>query len=104
VIHSDEETVVVLPKHLGDHVTHDELNGAYLRLRASGARRGLVVTPGFLDLDDVRRREVPDPAVLHCGPEGIQRMADAVAAGADPLRFAATAMGWNPKAITGGRR
>ena len=28
------------------------------------------------------------PQVLHAGPDGIQRMADAVSLGADPLRFA----------------
>ena len=28
------------------------------------------------------------PQVLHAGPDGIQRMADALSLGADPLRFA----------------
>jgi hypothetical protein len=39
-------------------------------------------------VEDVHRREMLAPHVLHAGPDGIQRMADAVAVGADPLRFA----------------
>ena len=38
---------------------------------------------------DVRRREFLDPALLHSGPEGIQRMADAVSLGGNPMSFAA---------------
>ena len=39
--------------------------------------------------EDVRRREFLDPALLHSGPEGIQRMADAVSLGGNPMNFAA---------------
>jgi hypothetical protein len=42
-----------------------------------------------MPLLDVRRREFLDPALLHSGPEGIQRMADAVSLGGNPMSFAA---------------
>lgn len=81
--------VVVIRAPIGEPVGAGPLNQAYLRYAESGASRGLVVSPGFMDPLEVRRREVLAPEVLHAGPVGIQRMADAVALGADPLRFAA---------------
>ena len=42
-----------------------------------------------MPLGETRRREMLDPALLHAGLEGFQRMADAVAVGADPIDFAA---------------
>jgi hypothetical protein len=65
------------------------LNHAYRRFIQSGASRGVVLSAGFMQFLDVRRREFLDPALLHSGPEGIQRMADAVALGGNPMNFAA---------------
>jgi hypothetical protein len=65
------------------------LNHAYRRFIQSGASRGVVLSPGFMPFLDVRRREFLDPALLHAGPEGIQRMADAAALGGNPMSFAA---------------
>jgi hypothetical protein len=79
--------VVVLPCRLGEPVLPEALNHAYRMLERLRARDGIVVTAGHMDPIDVRRRERLAPNVLHAGPDGIQRMADAVAVGADPLRF-----------------
>lgn len=89
VLSAGDAAVVVIPAPIGEPLTPDALNRAYRRFRDSGASRGVVVTPGFMDPTDVRRREVFVPSLLHAGPEGIQRMADAVELGADPVRFAA---------------
>lgn len=83
----DVAVVVIDPR--GVSVTREMLDHAFIRIELSGALRGLVIGLGVLDVDDVRRRETWAPHVLHSGREGIQRMADAVAVGADPLRFAA---------------
>jgi hypothetical protein len=87
VLRVRELAVVVLgPKE--SVIQHDALNRAYRRLVASGAERGLVVAFAHLDTKEVWRRELLAPEILHTGVEGVQRMADAVALGADPLRFA----------------
>lgn len=67
---------------------HDRLNHAYHLFESSGARSGIVIWFEHVDLLEVRRRELFAPEVRHAGPEAIQRMADAVAIGADPLSYA----------------
>ncbi|HEX6230566.1 MAG TPA: hypothetical protein VF029_02525 [Actinomycetota bacterium] len=79
--------MVVIPS--GHVIEPGSLDHAYFCIERSGAARGLVIAMGILDVADVRRREALAPHVLHTGPDGIQRMADAVAIGEDPLRFAA---------------
>jgi hypothetical protein len=82
-------TALVILRASGDVVIgHEALNHAYLRVVRSGVQRGLVIALGFMDPREVKRREMLAPQVLHAGPDGIQRMADAVSLGADPLRFA----------------
>jgi hypothetical protein len=88
VLRAGDQVVVVLPYALGKVVSSEDLNNAYMRFTQSRARRGVVVTPGLMSPVDLRRRHSMAPALLHAGPDGIQRMADAVALGADPLRFA----------------
>jgi hypothetical protein len=88
LLRAGEVAVVVIDPH-GVSVPREMLNHAFIRIERSGASRGLVIGLGVLDVDDVRRREMWAPHILHSGREGIQRMADAVAVGADPLRFAA---------------
>jgi hypothetical protein len=88
VIRADGHAVVVLVP-TGNVVEPESLSHAFLCIERSGAARGLVIAMGILDVADVRRREGLAPHVLHTGPDGIQRMADAVAIGEDPLRFAA---------------
>lgn len=88
LIQGGESTLVIL-RTSGDIVIGREaLNHAYLRIVGSGAPRGLVIGLGFMDPREVKRREMLAPQVLHAGPDAIQRMADAVSLGADPLRFA----------------
>lgn len=64
------------------------LSHGFLRIEATDATRGIVLRLGFVDPVAVRRREAAAPYVRHVGPEAIQRMADAAAAGADPIAFA----------------
>jgi hypothetical protein len=71
-----------------DGRVRDALNHAYRRIVGSGAVRGLVVAAGYVDAEEIRRRELLAPQILHTGLAGVQRMADAVALGANPLRFA----------------
>ncbi|HYU59015.1 MAG TPA: hypothetical protein VEO00_13350 [Actinomycetota bacterium] len=81
----EDLAIAVVPVEGG---ARDTLNRAYRWIRAAGPGRGLVVALGAVDPDEVRRREMLDPSVLHTGLSGVQRMADAVALGADPVRFA----------------
>jgi len=85
----DLDAVIVIPAPIGEPVRPEALNVACTEFRDSGARRGVVVTPGYMDPSDLRRREMLMPSLLHAGPAGIQRMADAAALGADPVAFAA---------------
>lgn len=65
------------------------LNHGFLRIEATDAAQGMIVRLGYVDPALTRRREAAAPHVRHVGPEAIQRMADAVAVGADPIAFAA---------------
>jgi len=80
--------VVVVDAPVGEPIDEEQLTTAYVRFEQTGCARGIVVTPGLLNVDDVHRRERLDPRFLHAGLDGIQRMADAVVAGGDPLRAA----------------
>jgi hypothetical protein len=87
VLRYGDEAIIVLPIAPGTAVRPEDLNGAYIRFQESGAARGVVVTTGRLNFYDLRRRHALAPALGHAGSDGIQRMADAVAMGADPLAF-----------------
>ena len=89
VVLSQGHAVVVLRTGFGDPVSPAMLNHAYRRFIQSGASRGVVLSPGLMPFLDVRRRELLDPTLLHSGPEGVQRMADAVSLGGNPMSFAA---------------
>lgn len=86
-IHAGDQALVVLRTPLRAAVGPDDLSAAFLRYQRSGAKRGVVLTVGTLYTHEMRRREALAPALLHTGPDGIQRMADAVAMGANPLDF-----------------
>jgi hypothetical protein len=85
VLRRGDRCVIVAHATVHSPVEAETLNAAFMRFERTGARRGVVVTAGVLHASDVHRREVLAPALLHVGPSGIQRMADAVAVGADPL-------------------
>jgi hypothetical protein len=76
--------VVVVAAPVGRRLESADLTSAYLRFLDSGAVRGLLVTPGLIDAADVRRRQIVDP-LLYAGLDTLERMADAVAWGMDPL-------------------
>ncbi len=81
----DEAVVVVQPST--SHTMQEAQSRAFLGFKKTGATRGVVITVGFLDPAEARRRELLAPELGHVGPEAVQRMADAVAVGADPLAF-----------------
>jgi hypothetical protein len=64
------------------------LNHGFLRIQSTDATRGLLLRLGYVDPALTRRREAAAPHVRHVGTDALQRMADAAAAGADPIRFA----------------
>lgn len=82
---ADDVAIVVLadPGHSLDAA----LSRAFLRIRSAGASRGIVLHLTWANPETLRRRELASPDVKHVGPESIQRMADAVVVGADPLGF-----------------
>jgi hypothetical protein len=82
-----DDLAIVVVRNVGGG-SHDALNRAYLQIAASGLERGLVITFDHVPVEEVRCRELLDPHVLHTGFGGVQRMADAVALRADPIRFA----------------
>lgn len=81
-------SVVVVRAPGGGAIGREALNRAYLVHQKAGARRKLVVAVGYLDMREVRRRQALDPKVTYIGSAGVQRMADAVELGLDPIEFA----------------
>jgi hypothetical protein len=66
------------------------LSRAFLRLDASPASQGLIIVLGFVDPAVVRGRDGLTPTVRYADVDALQRMADAVTLGLDPLALAAT--------------
>ncbi len=89
VVRTGDEGVVVLGDAHGHGLSHDDLSAAFLRFQHSGARRGIAIVLGYVAPAELRRRQAMAPELVYVGPEALQRMADAVSLGADPLRFAA---------------
>lgn len=81
-----DDVLIVLSGHRGV-VTGGDLTQAYLRFEASGAPYGVAICLGYVDPDELRRREILAPNLRHAGHDAIQRMADAVALGGDPMAF-----------------
>jgi hypothetical protein len=86
LVRSGDVAIVVVDVH-GD--ADRALTHGFLRIQATDAPRGIVIRLGYVDPSLVRRREAMAAHVRHVGPDALQRMADAVAAGADPVAFAA---------------
>ncbi len=85
LVTGDVAIVVVDPRSDPDRA----LTHGFLRVQEARVPRGLVLRLGYVDPAIVRRREAAAPHVRHVGPDALQRMADAVAAGGDPVAFAA---------------
>ncbi|MDP8931486.1 MAG: hypothetical protein M3O70_23690 [Actinomycetota bacterium] len=83
---SSGEAVIVVTEAGG--LPSEVLTDAFLRFQKSGASQGVVITPGYVGVRDIQRREALAPHLRYTGLSAIQRMADAVALGANPLRFA----------------
>lgn len=64
-------------------VTETELDEAYLRFKASGARHGIAITDGQLPPRELERRHLLAPELRHGGIEALQLLADDVALGGD---------------------
>jgi hypothetical protein len=86
VVVSEDTAVAVVP-HLA-HGMEDALTRAFLHLRDTAAPRGVVIRLGYVDPEEIRRREAAAPDIRHVTADAIQRMADAVALGGDPIAFA----------------
>lgn len=86
VIRSDGHVFVVIDGH-GRAILGDALSRAYLHFERTRAKRGYVVLLGFVDPAELSRRQALAPQLTYVGRDAIQRMADAVAIGADPLAF-----------------
>jgi hypothetical protein len=86
MIRSGRDVVIVV----GDAGANSRaaLSKAFLRVRESGASRGVVIHLGYVDPREIARRRSLAPEVHHAGAEVLQQMADAVALGGDPVEFA----------------
>lgn len=81
------DLAIVLVPDVTDRPTQ-ALNHAFLRCQEARRPRGLVIRLGWVNAEELRHREAAAPWVRHVDGDAIQRMADAVALGADPLAFA----------------
>jgi hypothetical protein len=86
VVVSGDTAVAVVP-HLA-HGMEDAMTRAFMHVRDTEAPRGMVIRLGYVAPEEVRRREAAAPDVRHVTADAIQRMADAVALGGDPIAFA----------------
>lgn len=84
-VSSGDHLIAVIGSRSGKPALPRVLNGLYLSFRASGARHGVVLCLDHLDPAVIRRRELLETRLGHEGPAALQRMADAVGRGEDPL-------------------
>lgn len=85
-----DSIVIVVPAEVGAPVGDDVLEAAYSRFLSSGRARGVVVTPGAFPAADGQAWQQLDPRLAYAGLGDLQAMAEAAAAGLDPLS------GWLP--------
>ena len=93
VIVAGDTAIVLLGDGTGHTVTTDQLARGFLRFEATHARAGVAICLGFVNPQELHRRELLAPTLRHAGPEAIQRMADALRLGGNPVDFAAGAGG-----------
>ena len=86
LIVTDDLAIVVVPDPT-DRAS-EALNHAFLRCQEARRPQGLVIRLGWVNAEELRHREAAAPWVRHVDSDAIQRMADAVAVGADPVAFA----------------
>ncbi len=66
----------------------EALTDTFLKFQKSRASRAVAITAGHLGLREIERRQSLAPNLRYTGLSAVQRMADAVAVGANPLMFA----------------
>jgi hypothetical protein len=86
VVVTGDTAIAVVPNLR--HGMEDALTRAFMHIRDTEASRGIVIRLGYCDPEEIHRREAAAPAVRHVSADAIQRMADAVALGGDPVAFA----------------
>lgn len=69
------------------HALDEALSRSFLRIQQARVPRGVVIHLGWVNPETLHRRELAAPNVRHVGTEAVQRMADAVTVGADPIGF-----------------
>lgn len=83
-----DNAIVLVGDGSGHTVTSDDLARAFLRFESAHVRSGVAVCLGYVNPQELHRRELLAPTLRHAGPEAIQRMADALHLGGDPMVFA----------------
>lgn len=88
VVVAGDTAIVLVGDGSGHTVTSDDLAKAFLRYEAAHVGSGVAVCLGYVNPQELHRRELLAPTLRHAGPEAIQRMADALQLGGDPVTFA----------------
>jgi hypothetical protein len=88
IVVAGNTAIVLVGDGTGHTVTSDELARAFLRFEAAHAADGVAICLGYVNPQELHRRELLAPRLRHAGPEAIQRMADALRLGGDPVAFA----------------
>jgi len=83
-----DTAIVLVGDGRGHTVNSDELARAFLRFESAHVRDGVAVCLGYVNPQELHRRELLAPTLRHAGPEAIQRMADALRLGGNPVGFA----------------
>lgn len=91
IVVAGDTALVLIGDGSGHTVTRDDLSSGFLRFESAGVPRGVAICLGYVNPQELHRRELLAPALKHAGPEAIQRMADALALGGNPVAFAAGA-------------
>lgn len=89
MIVAGDVAIVLVGDGTGHTVTGDDLSAGYLKFESAHVRDGVAICLGYVNPQELHRRELLAPALKHAGPEAIQRMADALALGGNPVAFAA---------------
>lgn len=85
---ADHTAIVLVGDGSGHSVSSDDLARAFLKFESAHVRDGVAVCLGYVNPQELHRRELLAPNLRHAGPEAIQRMADALRLGGDPMLFA----------------
>jgi hypothetical protein len=88
ILVAEDTAIVLVGDGSGHTVTSDDLAKAFLRFESAHVREGVAVCLGYVNPQELHRRELLAPTLRHAGPEAIQRMADALQLGGNPVMFA----------------